>query len=93
MFKNVFSRNKPISNSVTYGETCFMSFYAASVTRMSYFDDNKFIQLYNQIIGNVIPTSILSGINKVVLEKDEAFMTGNTIQACTKGVWLYNGII
>jgi hypothetical protein len=66
--KRLISRNKPISNSVTYGETCFMSFYAASVTRMSYFDDNKFIQLYNQIIGNVIPTSILSGINKVVLE-------------------------
>lgn len=66
--KGLISSNKPISNSVNYGETCFMSFYAASVTRMSYFDDNKFIQFYTQIIGNVIPTSILSGINRVVLE-------------------------
>jgi hypothetical protein len=66
--KGLISSNKPISNSVNYGETCFMSFYAATLTRLSYFDDNKFIQFYNQIICNVIPTSILSGINGVVLE-------------------------
>jgi len=58
------------SNSVNYGDTCFMSFYASTLSRLSYFDDNKFIQFYNQIIGNVIPTSILSGINKIVLEGD-----------------------
>lgn len=49
-----------------YGNTCFMSFYAAVLTRLSYLDDNKFIQCYNQIIGNVIPDSILTGINDVV---------------------------
>jgi len=51
------------SSELNYGNTCFMSFYAAAVTRISYLDDNKFIQCYNKIMGNVIPKEILRNIN------------------------------
>lgn len=60
------NESEPELTQLNYGNTCFMSFYASTMTRLSYFDDNKFIQFYNQIMGNVIPESILTDINKVV---------------------------
>ena len=47
-----------------------MSFYASVLSRLAYFDDNKFIQNYNKIVGNVIPTSILDGINRVAASNE-----------------------
>ena len=32
-------------------------------------------------------------INKVILDQDQAFPTGNTIQPCTKGLWIYKEML
>lgn len=32
-------------------------------------------------------------INKVLLEDNEAFQIGSTVNACTKGLWLYRGVL
>lgn len=48
-----------------YGEVHFISFLGAVLSRLAYFNDNKFLSSYSQIMGQVIQPRILEGINKV----------------------------
>ena len=48
-----------------YGDVHFISFLGATLSRLAYMDDNKFLNSYNQIIGRVIQPKILQGINNV----------------------------
>ena len=48
-----------------YGDLHFISFLSASLSRLAYMDDNKFLKSYSQIIGPVIQPKILHGINNV----------------------------
>lgn len=48
-----------------YGDVHFISFLGATLARLAYFDDNKFLTQYTSIIGPVIQPQILSGIDGV----------------------------
>ena len=48
-----------------YGNLHFISFLGSTLSRLAYFDDNKFLKNYSQIIGPVINPKILQGINNV----------------------------
>lgn len=48
-----------------YGDVHFISFLGATLSRLAYMDDNKFLTNYSQIIGPVIQPKILQGINNV----------------------------
>ena len=48
-----------------YGDIHFISFLSAVLSRIAYFDDNKFLTKYNAIMGPVIQDRILQGINNV----------------------------
>ena len=57
---NNFSRK-----SDKYGDIHFISFLGATLSRLAYFDDNKFLKQYTSIMGPVIHPKILEGINSV----------------------------
>jgi hypothetical protein len=48
-----------------YGDVHFISFLSATMARLAYFDDNKFLNNYSAIMGPVIQPKILQGINSV----------------------------
>ena len=48
-----------------YGNLHFISFLGATLSRLSYMDDNKFLTSYSRIMGPVIHPEILKGINDV----------------------------
>jgi len=48
-----------------YGDVHFISFLGATLARLAYMNDNKFLTSYSQIMGPVIQPKILSGINSV----------------------------
>lgn len=48
-----------------YGDLHFISFLGATLARLAYMNDNKFLTSYSQIMGPVIQPKILSGINGV----------------------------
>lgn len=48
-----------------YGDLHFISFLGATLSRIAYFNDNKFLNSYSQIMGPVIQPKILTGINSV----------------------------
>lgn len=48
-----------------YGDIHFISFLGSTLARLAYMDDNKFLTCYSQIIGPVIQSKILQGINNV----------------------------
>jgi hypothetical protein len=48
-----------------YGEIHFISFLSSILSRLAYMDDNKFLANYSQIVGPVIQSKILQGINNV----------------------------
>lgn len=48
-----------------YGDVHFISFLGATLSRLAYMDDNKFLKSYNAIMGPVIQPRILQGINSV----------------------------
>ena len=55
-----------------YGNVHFISLYGAILSRLAYANDNKFLNLYNQIFGPVIITEILKDINKISPENLKA---------------------
>ena len=48
-----------------YGNLHFISFLGATLSRLAYMDDNKFLTSYSRIMGPVIHPEILKGINDV----------------------------
>ncbi len=48
-----------------YGDVHFISFLGATLARLAYFDDNKFLNQYTSIMGPVIHPQILTAINSV----------------------------
>ena len=48
-----------------YGNVHFISFLSATLSRLAYFDDNKFLTNYKAIFGPVIQPKILESINNV----------------------------
>ena len=48
-----------------YGDVHFISFLGATLARLAYMNDNKFLTSYSQIMGPVIQPKILQGINSV----------------------------
>ena len=62
MFNTISNLNR---KSDRYGDLHFISFLGATLSRLAYMDDNKFLNSYSQIMGPVIQPKILSGINSV----------------------------
>lgn len=48
-----------------YGKVHFISFLGATLSRIAYLNDNKFLTSYSQIMGQVIQPKILTSINSV----------------------------
>ena len=48
-----------------YGNVHMISFIGATLSRLAYFDDNKFLTKYNSIMGPVIQPRVLKGIDSV----------------------------
>ena len=48
-----------------YGNVHFISFYSAVLARFAYFSDKNFLEQYNNIIGPIIPLSILTAMNSI----------------------------
>ena len=67
--KNSVINNNDVINDVDkYGSTHFISLYAVILSRLTYFNDNDFLQKYVDIFGNIIPTKLLQSINQVCKE-------------------------
>lgn len=62
MFNTV---NNMSRKSDKYGNVHFISFLGAVLSRLAYCNDNKFLTLYNSIMGPVIQPKILESINNV----------------------------
>lgn len=45
------------------GEIPFILFYATTLCRLSFYQDDKFLDIYGKIYGNIIPLSLLKCIN------------------------------
>ena len=64
---------KKLANTITnvtresdqYGNVHFISLYGTILSRLAYFNDNKFLTNYCKIVGTVVPYSILKSINSV----------------------------
>jgi len=63
-----------IASKGSYGDMHFISFFAAILARLAYFNDNKFLKNYNQIMGKVIDTKILTAINNGVKSKQSQML-------------------
>jgi hypothetical protein len=62
MFNTISNLNRKADK---YGDIHFISFLSATLSRLAYLDDNKFLKNYNSIMGPVIQSKILQGINSV----------------------------
>lgn len=62
MFNTISNFSRKVNR---YGNVHFISFLGATLSRLAYMDDNKFLANYSQIIGPVIQPKILQGINNV----------------------------
>ena len=60
MFKNLTRKADKLGN------INFISFLGAVLSRLAYMNDNKFLKSYNKIMGQIIPTEILTSINNEV---------------------------
>ena len=67
-----------------YGNVHFISFLGAVLSRLAYFDDNKFLDKYNQIMGPVIQPKILQAINNVASNNLGALLDDETIFGLNK---------
>jgi hypothetical protein len=56
-----------------------VSFLGATLARLAYFNDNKFLRLYNSIMGPVIQPRILQGLNSVDSTNLAAVLDDQTI--------------
>jgi len=67
-----------------YGDVHFISFLGAVLSRLAYFDDNKFLDKYSQIMGPVIQPKILQAINNVASNNLGALLDDETIFGLNK---------
>ena len=67
-----------------YGDIHFISFLGATLARLAYFNDNKFLSKYNAIMGPVIHPKILQGINGVPATNLAALLDDQTIFGLNK---------
>ena len=67
-----------------YGDLHFISFLGATLSRLAYLNDNAFLKNYSQIMGPVIPTKILQGIDSVSPNNLEALLDDQTIFGLNK---------
>jgi hypothetical protein len=67
-----------------YGNIHFISFLGATLARLAYFNDNKFLINYIQIMGPVIQPKILEGINSVNASNLAALLDDQTIFGLNK---------
>ena len=65
MLKYVPGVNNLSRQSHKYGDLHFISFLSAILSRLAYFNDNKFLRKYNSIMGPVILPKIMQAINNV----------------------------
>ena len=68
-----------------YGDVHFISFLGATLARIAYMDDNKFLTSYTQIMGPVIQPKILQGINSVDSNKLGDLLDDQKIFGLDKG--------
>ena len=68
-----------------YGDVHFISFLGATLSRIAYFDDNKFLKQYTAIMGSVIHPQILQGINDVSPNNLELLLDDQKIFGLDKG--------
>lgn len=68
-----------------YGDVHFISFLGATLARLAYMNDNKFLARYSQIMGPVIQPKILSGINGVDANKLDDLLDDQKIFGLDKG--------
>ena len=52
-----------VNGIISHDNVNFICFYGSVLARLAYFDDTKFAFLYSNIIGHVIPVSMLKCIN------------------------------
>ena len=57
-----------------YGDVHFVSFLAAILSRLAYFNDNNFLPLYMSIMGPVVPPQLLQKIDSVSPSKLSALL-------------------
>jgi len=62
MFKTISNINR---SSDKFGDIHFISFLGSTLSRLAYLNDNKFLTNYSAIMGPIIHTKILQGIDKV----------------------------
>lgn len=89
MFKTIssLSPSRTLSNlnrtADRYGDLHFISFLGSTLSRLAYFNDNKFFENYKKIMGPVIVPRILEGINSVMSDNLEALLDDQTIFGLT----------
>jgi hypothetical protein len=91
-FKNFSRKNDK------YGEVHFISFMSSILARLAYFNDNKFLTMYNSIFGPIIPEKVLRDIDNVtqnnlkqLLNDQELFgLTGQDGDIFKNNEYIYN---
>jgi len=77
-----------ISNSTRkadkYGDVHFISFLSATLSRLAYMDDNKFLKSYSDIMGPVIQPKILQAINNVKQDNLASLLDDQTLFGLNK---------
>jgi len=82
MFNTISNLNR---KSDRYGDIHFISFLGATLARLAYLNDNKFLTSYSQIMGPVIQPKILQGINSVNSNNLGALLDDQLIFGLDKG--------
>ena len=67
-----------------YGDIHFISFLSATLSRLAYLDDNKFLKNYSDIMGPVIQPKILQSINNVKEENLASLLDDQTLFGLNK---------
>ena len=68
-----------------YGDVHFISFLSATLSRLAYLDDNKFLKSYSEIMGSVIQPIILQAINSVKQDNLSMLLDDQTLFGLNKG--------
>lgn len=77
MFKRTFENFSRTAHK--YGDIHFISFLGAILARLAYFNDNKFLPNYEQIMGAVIPVEAMKAINAVPANNLKALLDDQTL--------------
>jgi hypothetical protein len=82
MFNSISNLSR---KSNKYGDVHFLSFYSSILSRLSYFNDNKFLQNYSAIFGPIINDHILTSIDSVSPDNLDNLLDDQTLFGLTKG--------